>query len=51
MIVDSLHKVKKKGKGAHIYRGNGMEDEGTLQFEQVTIKNVPCVPTTFMTLG
>ena len=33
LVVNSLWKVKMKGKGARIYRGNGTEDEGTLQSE------------------
>ena len=51
LTINLLRKVKMKDKGACIYRGNGMKDEGTLQFEQLTIKKAPRVPTAFMTLG
>ena len=51
LAVNLLQKVKMKDKGACIYRGNSTKDEGMLQFEQLTIKKTPHVPTTFMTLG
>ena len=51
LAVNLLQKVKMKDKGACLYRGNGTKDEGMLWFEQLTIKKVPRVPTTFMTLG
>ena len=51
LAINLLRKVKMKDKGARIYRGNGMKDEGTLQFEQLTIKKAPHVPTAFITLG
>ena len=51
LVVNLLQKVKMKDKGACIYRGNGTKDEGTLWFEQLTIKNASRVPTTFITLG
>ena len=51
LAVNLLQEVKMKDKGACLYRGNDMKDEGMLWFEQLTIKKVPRVPTTFMTLG
>ena len=33
LVVNSLQKVKMKSNGARIYRGNSMEDKGTLWFE------------------
>jgi len=39
-----------KGKEVRIYRGNGTKDKGHFRSKQLTIKNVPCIPTTFMTL-
>ena len=51
LVVNLLQKVKMKDKGTCLYRGNGTKDEGTLRFKQLTIKNVPCVPTRFMILG
>ena len=51
MAVNLLQKVKMKDKGACVNRGNGTKDEGTLRFEQLTIKDAPHVPTIFMTLG
>ena len=33
LVVNLLQKVKMKGKGARIYRGNGTEDEGMLWSE------------------
>ena len=38
MAKSLLQKVKMKGKRSCIYRVNGAEDEGTLWFEQLTIK-------------
>ena len=40
-----------RGKEVGLYRGNGMEDEGTLRSKILTIEWTPCVPTTLLTLG
>ena len=36
---------------ASLYRGNNMEDEGTLRSKRLTTKQMPCIPTTLVTLG
>ena len=40
-----------RGKEAGLYRGNNMEDEGTLRSKRLTTKWTPRVLTTLMTLG
>ena len=51
LIVNSLRKVRMRGKEAGLYKGNDTEDEGTLCSKRLKTKKMPHAPTTLMTLG